>query len=348
MGLRKSKHRLEVHQALKELFPNYEEAANKALAPEDIEWMPNTVNKKQGRATWASYITARKFQSLLQDAFGGLATGVIEEQVMLFTKNEGTDKEKDINISYVKATVKLIHPQTFQPFQLGLSDVSGLTDIESIKGGVSGAYKRVASSIFPCCRDLYDFPTVFSELDNSYAPKPWTVGKALDTVSELYLKGELKSDDMVIIAPYNGDKYDWRPHKFEYGKKKGVLGSVPSKPKKKEQPKAPTPKKQNLPPAQTPAVNVNVKQARLKTGEVYYVKPVGDDMITTEQYFGVIKSRQAHMKTFCDLKFLGNQAYVVAKGEKGSYFHPVKVSKKQVQKWSMIKVEDLTLAIKPK
>lgn len=114
---------------------------------EDIEWKPVTVSKKTGKALAAAYITARAIQERLDEVFGvggwkneyraGPDGGVI---CRIYFRNEEGD-------------------------WVWREDGAENTDIESVKGGLSGALKRAGSAL-GIGRYLYKLPQVWAPVDD--------------------------------------------------------------------------------------------------------------------------------------------------------------------------------------
>jgi hypothetical protein len=113
----------------------------------ELEWKPQSVGIKNG-TPWAMilcYVQARAIQNRLDDVFGIMnwkdeyrfeSDGVIcRLSVYCDEKKEWVAKENG----------------------------SPETDIESFKGGISGAFKRVASSGYGIGRYLYELDTTFAE-----------------------------------------------------------------------------------------------------------------------------------------------------------------------------------------
>lgn len=113
----------------------------------ELEWKPQSVGIKNGQP-WAMilcYVQARAIQTRLDEVFGPMnwrdeyrfeKNGVIcRLSVYCKDKKEWITKENG-------------HPET---------------DIESFKGGISGAFKRVASSGYGIGRYLYELDTTFAE-----------------------------------------------------------------------------------------------------------------------------------------------------------------------------------------
>jgi hypothetical protein len=146
----------------------------------ELEWKPQSVGIKNGKP-WAMilcYVQARAIQNRLDEVFGPMnwkdeyrfeQNGVIcRLSVYCNEKKEWISKENG----------------------------SPETDIESFKGGISGAFKRVASSGYGIGRYLYELDTTFAECsmtkqkgykqaktkDNQYFY--WKVPTSIDSASK--------------------------------------------------------------------------------------------------------------------------------------------------------------------
>lgn len=121
------------------------------LSPEEIEW--KIISAKGGVTTIAPYTTARAVMERLDRAFGP------EGWEVRYTPIRVGDQEGVLCSLRVKIGGEWVEKQ----------DVSPLSDIEPLKGGVSGALKRAATA-WGIGRELYTYPRVLIEGEHRYIP----------------------------------------------------------------------------------------------------------------------------------------------------------------------------------
>lgn len=116
--------------------------------PGDIEW--RVQKKVTGGAMLCAYLTARAVMDRLDAVFGVGGWEDSYETIVL---------GKDAGFMC-----------TLTCDGVSKQDISDLSDIESLKGGVSGALKRAAVK-FGVGRYLYDLPNTFAKEQQGYAPR---------------------------------------------------------------------------------------------------------------------------------------------------------------------------------
>ena len=117
----------------------------------ELEWKPQSVGIKNGKP-WAMilcYVQARAIQNRLDEVFGPMNW----KDEYRFEKN-GVICRLSVYCSEKKEWI-------------AKENGSPETDIESFKGGISGAFKRVASSGYGIGRYLYELDTTFAECSMS-------------------------------------------------------------------------------------------------------------------------------------------------------------------------------------
>ena len=131
----------------------------------ELEWKPQQTGSGEN-GVWAMvlcYVSARAIQNRLDAVFGVLGW----RDTYRFEKN-GVICELSV---YDKEKKEWITKENGSPE----------TDIESFKGGISSAFKRVASSGFGIGRYLYALDTTFAEVSNT-AVKGWNQAKTKEGV----------------------------------------------------------------------------------------------------------------------------------------------------------------------
>ena len=119
----------------------------KHFSDTELGWMPQSVGIKNGKP-WAMilcYVQARAIQNRLDEVFGPMNW----RDEYRFEKN-GVICRLSVYCSERKEWI-------------AKENGSPETDIESFKGGISGAFKRVASSGFGIGRYLYELDTTFAD-----------------------------------------------------------------------------------------------------------------------------------------------------------------------------------------
>lgn len=113
----------------------------------DLEWKPKSVGIKNGNP-WAMilcYVEARAIQNRLDEVFGPM--------------NWKDEYRFEQNGVICRLSVYCNEKKEWIAKENGSPE----TDIESFKGGISGAFKRVASSGYGIGRYLYELDTTFTE-----------------------------------------------------------------------------------------------------------------------------------------------------------------------------------------
>lgn len=123
--------------------------------PREIEWRVGQKSKDGKKATLLAYLTSRAVQTRLDEVVGPARWTDTYTPVIEGAKTVG----------YLCTLA--IEVQVGQ--WVGKTDVSDLTDIEALKGGVSGALKRAAVK-WGIGRYLYDLDTRYHEIREGYGP----------------------------------------------------------------------------------------------------------------------------------------------------------------------------------
>ena len=113
----------------------------------ELEWKPQSVGIKNGKP-WAMilcYVQARAIQNRLDEVFGPM--------------NWKDEYRFEKNGVICRLSVYCTEKKEWITKENGSPE----TDIESFKGGISGAFKRVASSGYGIGRYLYELDTTFAE-----------------------------------------------------------------------------------------------------------------------------------------------------------------------------------------
>lgn len=132
------------------LSSEQQQALREPFDPEnEIEWRVQRVNKNNS-AVLVAYVTARAIMDRLDSVFGVDGWSVTYQTVVL-GKHEG-----------FLCTIEV--PGCTK------QDISDLSDIEALKGGVSGALKRCAV-LFGIGRYLYDLGEEYAEIKDGRGPK---------------------------------------------------------------------------------------------------------------------------------------------------------------------------------
>lgn len=119
---------------------------------EDIEWRIASTNKEKTKGIAVAYVDSRAIQERLDSIFG------CENWQNSFEITQGA--EKDLT-SYV-CRIGIYSPERNE--WIFKSDGSGPTDIEPVKGGLSGALKR-AASVWAIGRYLYELDGVWVDIE---------------------------------------------------------------------------------------------------------------------------------------------------------------------------------------
>ena len=131
-----------------------QEKLRKPFSVKDLEFRVGSTNKDKTKGIALVYITARAVMDRLDEVFGVA----------------GWDCSfKEITKGGLICTIEHVQYEDTGNFRsTSKADVSEFSDIESIKGGASGAFKR-AGVMYGIGRYLYDIPNVWVELkDGKY------------------------------------------------------------------------------------------------------------------------------------------------------------------------------------
>lgn len=123
------------------------EKLKKHFSDTELEWKPQSVGIKNGKP-WAMilcYVQARAIQNRLDEVFGPM--------------NWKDEYRFEQNGVICRLSVYCSERKEWIAKENGSPE----TDIESFKGGISGAFKRVASSGFGIGRYLYELDTTFAD-----------------------------------------------------------------------------------------------------------------------------------------------------------------------------------------
>lgn len=115
----------------------------------EIEWRVQRVTKNK-KAVCVAYVTARAIMDRLDEVFG-VDNWTVSYRTVALGKNEGF---------ICTITAGGVHKE----------DISDLTDVEPLKGGVSGALKRCAV-LFGIGRYLYDLGEETVQVEDGFPPK---------------------------------------------------------------------------------------------------------------------------------------------------------------------------------
>ncbi len=116
---------------------------------EEIEWRVQRVNKNNS-ASLVAYVTARAIMDRMDSVFG-VDGWSVDYRTIVLGKHEGF-------------ICRITTPGCTK------EDISDLTDIEALKGGVSGSLKRCAV-LFGIGRYLYDLGEEYAEIRDGRGPK---------------------------------------------------------------------------------------------------------------------------------------------------------------------------------
>lgn len=148
------------------------ELINKLQAPfkeREIEWRVQSQGQNDDGSVWCkvlAYIDARAIQNRLDDVFTPIGWETKYETIDLgenkYTKPK-TQYTSEKNITEVKKAFICTLSVYIDGNKISKQDGSEETQVESFKGGISGAFKRVAASGFGIGRYLYDLETKFAK-----------------------------------------------------------------------------------------------------------------------------------------------------------------------------------------
>jgi len=155
------------------------------LRPEEIEW--RIASSKNQWTTIVPYLNARTVMDRLDKAFGPLNWQVTYREFMVGDRRG------------VLAEIKVRDPSTGE--WITKADGAEPPDMESFKGGISGALKRAAVP-WGIGRELYHYPTIMVRGEHKYIP--WPVQEKLDRLVEAIIQRRKLPE--VIRLDANGNK----------------------------------------------------------------------------------------------------------------------------------------------
>lgn len=120
--------------------------------PKDLEWRIQSAGQTSKGIIWCKvlcYVQARAIQKRLDDVFG--VFGWSDKY-----RYDGKDCMCSLSVQNPKTSVWITK-----------ENGATQTDIEAFKGGISGAFKRVASSGYGIGRYLYELETKFAEVSST-------------------------------------------------------------------------------------------------------------------------------------------------------------------------------------
>lgn len=123
--------------------------------PEELEWRVGNKSKDQTKATLLVYLTSRAVQQRLDDVVGPAGWRDSYTPVLEGAKT----------IGYLCTLELEVAPGVW----VGKTDVSDVSDVEPLKGGVSGALKRAAVK-WGIGRYLYDLGSKYQPIREGYGP----------------------------------------------------------------------------------------------------------------------------------------------------------------------------------
>lgn len=170
------------------------EALTRPLTAEEIEW--KIISSKRSPTIIAPYITARAAMARLDEAFGPLGWQVRYTPVKL-GEFEG-----------FIASILVKDPETGEWIEK--QDGAGTSDLEPLKGGISGALKRAAVA-WGIGRELYSYPRVYIVGEHKYIPRP-----VLERLKELP-KAVAEGKPLPEVITLSPDGTSWRGHQQEPG-----------------------------------------------------------------------------------------------------------------------------------
>ena len=132
------------------------EELTKPLTAEEIEW--KIVSSRGGQTLIAPYITSRSVMERFDRAFGPFGWMVTYRPVNL---GEG--------MTGFLACIAVRDPNTGDWVEK--EDGAGPSDMEPLKGAVSGALKR-AATVWGVGRELYAYPRIYITGEHKYIPHP--------------------------------------------------------------------------------------------------------------------------------------------------------------------------------
>ncbi len=179
----------------------------------ELEWKVQTSGIKKDGTVWAQivpYIAARACARRLDEVFDVTGWGVSYRHI-----NYGETNGFIASIVIYRETA---------PYQVIKEDGSEITDIESLKGGISGAFKRACVAL-GIGRYLYDVPEVWAVIHDGGSN--YAVHNDKKTGTRTPFKWDVPPDVMKQLA---GEQPDTRSMS-----KGGGIPSAPSKPMSQSQ-----------------------------------------------------------------------------------------------------------------
>lgn len=184
---------------------------------EQLEFRVGATNKDKTMGLALAYVQARAIQDRLDEAIGF---------------NNWKVSYREVNDGFLCSLSLRIDGEW-----ISKEDGAQLTEFESVKGGISSAFKRVASSGFGIGRYLYRvrnqwFPIVPRGKNYDFAMTPIIEFKNLETVSKDSIKKEMTADKLqrsrmfkLTFGKYNGktlgEVFDKDKKYFQYIRENG-------------------------------------------------------------------------------------------------------------------------------
>ncbi len=153
------------------------------LLPDQVEWRAQGQTSDKSKLIVVCYLTSRTVMTRLDDAFGLLG--------WQSSFNEVTD-----------GFVCTISVRDDNGEWISKSDGAQRTEIEKLKGGISGSLKRCAVH-FGIGRSLYDLPKVMLETTDRFIPK-WAF-PLLDQILVKFNSGA-KMPEVIVLKPSHANQ----------------------------------------------------------------------------------------------------------------------------------------------
>ncbi|WP_052076860.1 Rad52/Rad22 family DNA repair protein [Veillonella montpellierensis] len=142
------------------------EELKKPFAPEDIEWRVGRKSKDKTKGTALAYLNARAVADRLDSAVGASNWAIEYTPIDLGISSKLNRDGNATDYKGFLATITLnVKDEDGNLVVVKRSDGANVTDFESIKGGLSGAFKRAASQ-FGIGRYLYQLKESWVNIDN--------------------------------------------------------------------------------------------------------------------------------------------------------------------------------------
>jgi hypothetical protein len=208
MSVKEKKETPTEKQGIHALFPLYQELQNKTLSLDMVEFKvqaePNK-DEQEGCATIITYITADSVCNQLDASFAGCWSKTVEAPyaTILDKKNYKSGGFDSKNVAGYRCIIEINHPATFEKI-LSRDGHAEATDIEAIKGGDTGSFKRAAAALFQNIRDLRKSPKYLVQCDLTNrglkAPAPYKIYAALSAAYGLFLDGKINGRSTVYVT----------------------------------------------------------------------------------------------------------------------------------------------------